>query len=165
VCALVLTDRRPRCIATYTIDRAMIIACTSQTELDLPNQRVSVSSAALVNRWIVRIVSVIVRIISGIVSVIRIGIVKEGVKKIVKEDKAIVEVAMVEPMAAKATAKSAITKATAKAATVKAACTEGAAAVKPAASKPAAKASSSTEAAATKAAPVTAPATAVRHHV
>src|SRR5260370_42609258 len=88
----------------------MIIPCTSQTELDSPDQRVGISAAALVNRLMVRTVSVTVRIIAiGIVPVVWIGIVKERVPEIAKEDEPIVEVAMVEPIAAKAT----ITKATA----------------------------------------------------
>src|SRR5213592_1805768 len=78
----------------------MIIACTSQTALDLPNQRVGVSRPAWVTWLIVRIVSVIVivRIIAvGIVPVVWIRIVKERTSKIAKEEESIVEVAMVEP--------------------------------------------------------------------
>ncbi len=76
----------------------MIIACTSQTALDLPNQRVGVSRTASITWLIVRIVSVIVRIITvWIVPVVWIRIVKERVSKIAKEEESIVEVAMVEP--------------------------------------------------------------------
>jgi|SRR5438876_6158642 len=149
VSALIFADRSPCSASAYAIDRPMIISCTSQTELDLPNQRVGISRTALVNRLIGRVISVVIRII-----VIRV--VKERMPKIAKEEEPIVEASMVEPIAAKATAK---------AATVKTASTGGAAAVKAAATKPAVKPSSSTEAAATKAAPVTTPATAVRHHV
>src|SRR5260370_39343335 len=41
----------------------MITPCTSQTELDSPDQRVGISAAALVNGLIVRTVSVTVRIV------------------------------------------------------------------------------------------------------
>ncbi len=64
-------------------------------------------------------VSVTIRIIAriiaiGIVSVVWIGIVKERVPKITKEEEPIVEAAIVEPTAAKATImKAAATKATA----------------------------------------------------
>src|SRR5207248_10592090 len=90
-----------------------------------PNQRVGIFGTALVNRFGVGIISVIVRIISvGIVSVIRIGIVKEWVAKIAKEDEPITEVAMAKPITAKAMA----VKATAKPSTVKSGSTEGTAA-------------------------------------
>src|SRR5437899_770896 len=130
--ALILTDRPSRCIATHAIDRAMIIPCTSEAELDLPNQRVVISSTVLVNRFSVGIVPVTVRIISvGIVSVIRIGIVKERVSKIAKENKSVIEVAMAEPIAAKAaTAKTMAVKAAAKPSTAKSASTEAAASAK-----------------------------------
>ena len=83
----------------------------------MPNQRVGIFGTALVNRFGVGIISVIVRIISvGILSVIRIGIVKEWVAKIAKEDEPVTEVAVAKPitakaMAVKATTKSAATKA------------------------------------------------------
>jgi hypothetical protein len=122
----------------------MVIAFPSETELDLPNQRAGVNRPAWVNRLIVRIVrtvSVIVRIIAvGIVPIVWIGIVKERVPEIVKEEKSPVEVAMAESISAKATA----VKAAAKTATIEATAT---------------KAASSTEAAAMTTA------TAVRHHV
>ena len=41
--------------SAHAIDRTMVVASTSQTELNLPNQQVGVSGAALVNRFIVRI--------------------------------------------------------------------------------------------------------------
>src|SRR5438128_6588873 len=75
----------------------MIIAGTSQTALDLPNQRVRVSRPASITWLIVRIVSVIVRIIAvWIVPVVWIRIVKERTSKIAKEEERIIEVAMVE---------------------------------------------------------------------
>src|SRR6266487_2765015 len=70
-------------------------------------------------------VSVTIRIIAriiaiGIVPVVWIGIVKERVPKITKEEEPIVEAAIVEPTAAKATImKAAATKATAVKGTVK----------------------------------------------
>jgi len=89
----------------------MIVASSSETELDFANYRVGISSATLVNRFIVRVVSVTVRIIA-------IGIVRERVPKIAKEEEPIVEVPMAEPIAAKATTtKTTTVKATAKAAT------------------------------------------------
>src|SRR5437016_14631635 len=99
----------------------MIVACPSQTELDLSNQRVAVCGTALVTWLIVRIVSVIVRIIAvGIVPVVWIRIVKERVPKIAKKEEPIVEVAMAEPITSEAAAAKTITvKATAKATAVK----------------------------------------------
>src|ERR1700736_6243020 len=141
--ALIFADRSPRCSATHAINRTMVIAFPSETELDLPNQSAGVNRPAWVNRLIVRIVrtvSVIVRIIAvGIVPIVWIRIVKERVPEIVKE-KSPVEVAMAESISAKATA----VKAAAKTATIEATAT---------------KAASSTEAAATTTA------TAARHHV
>jgi hypothetical protein len=78
-------------------------------------------------------VSVTIRIIAriiaiGIVPVVWIGIVKERVPKITKEEESIVEAAIVEPTATKATImKAAATKATVKAAGTKAASAEAAA--------------------------------------
>jgi len=73
----------------------MIVASSSETELDFANYRVGISSATLVNRFIVRVVSVTVRIIAiGIVSVVRVGIIRERVPKIAKEEEPIVEVPM-----------------------------------------------------------------------
>src|SRR5206468_8083635 len=71
-------------------------------------------------------VSVTIRIIAiGIVPVVWIGIVKERVPKITKEEEPIVEAAIVEPTAAKATImKAAATKATAVKGTVKPATAE-----------------------------------------
>jgi hypothetical protein len=146
VSALIFADRPARSIAVHAIDRTTIIARTGQTELDLPNQRVGVSRIALVNRLIVRIVSVIERIIpvGTVVPVVWIRIVKERISKIVKEEKPILEVAMAETIAAKATAVKAAAKGAATKTTV-------------------------TEAGATKAASTTEPAvtatTAARHHV
>jgi hypothetical protein len=77
----------------------------------------------LVNRFGVGIISVIVRII-WIVSVIRIGIVREWVAEIAKEDEPVTEVAVAKPITAKAMA----VKATAKPSTVKSGSTEGTAA-------------------------------------
>jgi len=160
VSALIFADRSPGCRAAHAINRTMIVACTSETKLDLANQRTGVDRPAWVNRLIVRIVrtvSVIVRIIAvGIVPVIWIGIVKERVPKIVKEEESIVEVAMAESISAKATT----VKPAAKAPAIKAAAkaTETAAA-ETASTEAAAVKASSTEAAAT----MTTAASAVRH--
>jgi hypothetical protein len=130
---LICPDRPPRFASAHAIDRAMIVACPSQTELDLSNQRVAVCGTALVTWLIVRIVSVTVRIIAvGIVSVVWVRIVKERVPKIAKEEEPVIEVSMAEPITAKtmvaktitvkAAAKASATKASAaKATTVKAA--------------------------------------------
>src|SRR6266404_1895903 len=88
---LIFTDGSPRRITAHAIDRAPIVARTSQAELDLLNQGAGISRIGLVNRLIGRIVSVIV----GIVSVIRIGIIIERVPKTPEENKPIVEIAMV----------------------------------------------------------------------
>ena len=93
--ALIVTDSSPRSITAHAIDNAVIVACASQADLDLFNQGAGLSGAGLVNRLIVRIVSVLV----GIVSVIRIGIVIERVPKIPKENKPIVETATVVAIA------------------------------------------------------------------
>jgi hypothetical protein len=135
VSALIFADRSPGCRAAHAINRTMIVACTSETKLDLANQRTGVDRPAWVNRLIVRIVrtvSVLVRIIAvGIVPVIWIGIVKERVPKIVKEEESIVEVAMAESISAKATtvkpaAKAAAETSSTEAAAVKASSTEAA---------------------------------------
>jgi len=94
-------------------DRTIIIVSTSQTELNSPDQRVGISAAALLNRFIhasptaakttatkavatKAAVSVTIRIIAvGIVPVIWIGIVKERVPKITKEEEPIVEALIV----------------------------------------------------------------------
>src|SRR5438445_9849532 len=106
-------------------------------------------------------VSVTIRIIAriiaiGIVPVVWIGIVKERVPKITKEEESIVEAAIVEPTTAKATImKAAATKATAVKGTVK-----------PATAKATVKAAATKATASTEAAAVTAATTAaVRRHV
>jgi hypothetical protein len=106
-------------------------------------------------------VSVTIRIIAriiaiGIVPVVWIGIVKERVPKITKEEKPIVEAAIVEPTAAKATImKAAATKATAVKGTVK-----------PATAKATVKAAATKATASAEAAAVTATTTAaMRRHV
>ena len=111
-------------------------------------------------------VSVTIRIIAriiaiGIVPVVWIGIVKERVPKITKEEEPIVEAAIVEPTAAKATImKAAATKATAVKGTVKPA-TAKATTAKATVKAAATKATASAEAAA-----VTATTTAaMRRHV
>jgi hypothetical protein len=106
-------------------------------------------------------VSVTIRIIAriiviGIVPVVWIGIVKERVPKITKEEEPIVEAAIVEPTAAKATImNAAATKATAVKGTVKPATAK--ATVKAAATKATASAEAATVTAATT--------TAMRRHV
>src|SRR4029077_11355244 len=76
VSVLICPDGPPRFASAHAIDRTVIVASSSETELDFANYRVGISSAALVNRFIVRVVSVTVRIIAiGIVSVVRVGII------------------------------------------------------------------------------------------
>ena len=106
-------------------------------------------------------VSVTIRIIARIIAieivpVVWIGIVKERVPKITKEEESIVEAAIVEPTTAKATImKAAATKATAVKGTVK-----------PATAKATVKAAATKATASTEAAAVTAATTAaVRRHV
>src|SRR6266567_1818049 len=106
-------------------------------------------------------VSVTIRIIAriiaiGIVPVVWIGIVKERVPKITKEEEPIVEAAIVEPTAAKAAiTKAAATKATAVKGTVK-----------PATAKATVKAAATKATASAEAAAVTATTTAaMRRHV
>ena len=162
VSVLITADCPPRFASAHAINRAMIVASSSETELDFANHRAGISSAALVNRFIVRVVSVTVRIIAvGIVPVVWIGTVKERVPKIVKEEEPVVEVSMAESIAPEAAAaKATSVKTTAKATSAKT--TTGETAVKTAAIEAtAAKApSSSTEAAAVTTATPT-----VRHHV
>jgi hypothetical protein len=147
----------------------MIVASSSETKLDFANHRVGISHPAFVNRFIVRVVSVTIRIITRIIAirivpVVWIGVVIQRVTKITKEEKPIVEAAIVEPTAAKATsAKAIITKAssvktTAKAPTSKAS-TSKTSTSKTTATEAAAVKASSTEAAATMTT------TAPRHHV
>ena len=126
VSVFICPDRPPRFASAHTIDRTMVVASSSETELNFANYRVGVSSTAWVNRFIVRAVSVTVRIIAiGIVSVVRVGIIKEWVPNITDEEESIVEAAIIEPTAAKATImKAAAPKATAVKGTVKAAATE-----------------------------------------
>jgi hypothetical protein len=99
----------------------MIVASSSETELDFANHRAAISSAALVNRFIVGVVSVTVRIIAvGIVPVVAIGIVKERIPKIAKEEGPIVEVSAAEPITSKTmVAKTITVEATAKATAAK----------------------------------------------
>jgi hypothetical protein len=159
VSVFICPDRPPRFASAHAIDRTMVVASSSETELNFANYRVGVSSAAWVNRFIVRVVSVTVRIIAiGIVSVVRVGIIKEWVPKITEEEESIVEAAIVEPTAAKATImKAAATKATAVKGTVKPATAKATASAEAAAME----ATASTEAAA-----VTATTTAaMRRHV
>jgi hypothetical protein len=159
---LKFADRFPRSIAADAIDRAMIIACTSQTELDLSNQRVAVRGTALVTWLIVRIVSVTVRIIAvRIVAVVWIGIVKERGAKIAKEEEPLIEIAVLEPISAKATTKTTAAKSSAaKAAAAK--CTAKTSAVK-ATAKAATKAAA--EAATAEPAVTAAATTTARHGV
>ena len=164
VSVFICPDRPPRFASAHAIDRTMVVASSSETELNFANYRVGVSSAAWVNRFIVRVVSVTVRIIAiGIVSVVRVGIIKEWVPKITEEEESIVEAAIIEPTAAKATImKAAATKATAvkgtvKPATAKATATEATASAETAAME----ATASTEAAAVTATT----AAAMRRHV
>jgi hypothetical protein len=153
----------------------MIVASSSETELDFANHRAGISSAALVNRFIVRVVSVTVRIIAvGIVPVVRVGIIKERIPKIAKEEGPIVEVSAAEPITAKTmVAKTITVKATAKATAAKTTTVKGTAKAstsktttgkastsKTATTEAAAVKASSTEAAAT----MTTTADAMRHH-
>jgi hypothetical protein len=130
VSVLICPDRPPRFASAHAIDRAMIVACPSQTELDLSNQRVAVCGTALVTWLIVRIVSVTVRIIAiGIVSVVWVRIVKERVPKIAKEEEPVIEVSMAEPITAKTmVAKTITVKAAAKASATKASAAKASAA-------------------------------------
>jgi hypothetical protein len=56
VSVLICLDRPPRFASAHAINRTMIVACSSETELDFANHRVGISSAALGNRLIVPIV-------------------------------------------------------------------------------------------------------------
>jgi hypothetical protein len=56
VSVFIYPDRPPRFASAHAIDRTMIVASLSEAELDFPNHRVGMSSAALVRRLIVRIV-------------------------------------------------------------------------------------------------------------
>ncbi len=85
-----------------SVDPAPVIACTRQTELDFGNRGTPTRHDALVNGLIVRIVSIVVRII--FVRIIAVGIIsiivriKERITKITEENE-FVEVAMAEPIA------------------------------------------------------------------
>ncbi len=165
VSVLITADCPPRLASAHAINRSMIVASSSETELDFANHRVGISSAALVNRFIVRVVSVIVRIIAvGIVPVVRVGIIKERIPKIAKEEGPIVEVPAAEPITAKTmVAKTITVKATAKATAAKTTTVKGTAKAstsKTATTEAAAVKASSTEAAAT----MTTTADAMRHH-
>jgi hypothetical protein len=91
------------CSRTHdSVDRSPVIACTRQTELDLPNRGTPTRRDTLVNGLIVRIVSIGVGIIPvgviavGIISIV-VGI-KERITKITEENE-FIEMAMVEPIA------------------------------------------------------------------
>jgi hypothetical protein len=53
VSVLICPDGPPRFASAHAINRTMIVASSSETELDFANHRVGISSAALVNRFIV----------------------------------------------------------------------------------------------------------------
>jgi hypothetical protein len=175
VSVLIFADCLARSIAAHAVNRTMIVASSSETELDFANHRVGISSAALVNSFIVRIVSVTVRIIAvGIVPVVWIRIIKKRIPKIAKEEEPIVEVSMAEPITAKTmVAKTITVKATAKTTAAKTTTVKGTAKAstsktttgkastsKTATTEAAAVKASSTEAAAT----MTTTAAAMRHH-